>query len=194
MRDIAVKDWPGLDPAIIKLLEENYIYTLKAFIDAAGDKERRKRLRAAGLKSARVTALRKQARRLIADLPEVVINGILEGFFETGTEGVMWAVYEDGKTGYEGLQILEAGDRLQVYDENGEVRFDGLIQPDYEKGWREYPMNPGNGQPCALGMWIHWTQEGWEPDDWAALFFRPNLRENPGPALRAVLTINKKKN
>jgi hypothetical protein len=197
MRDVSVRDWEGLDPKIDGILTgQLFVYTLRQFVGMCeGDRERVVRLMAlGGLSEDGVAALRADAERRLAALPEVVVRGILEDFFETGTEGVMWAVYEDGKTGYDGLHRLEAGDHLLITDEAGAARFEGFIEPDFEKGWTEYPMNPGHGQPCALGMWIHWTQSGWEPDDWAALFVRPRLRDaRQGPALRAVLTMNKKR-
>lgn len=194
MRDIAIKDWPGLDPEIAeKLGKELYISSLKQFLYGSGRKADRKKLtESIGLTDAWIRAMRKEARRLLAALPEVKILGVLEGFFETGTEGYVWTVYEDGKQGYDGLHGIEAGDHLHATDEKGDVRFEGIIKPDFRKGWRRYPMNPKYGQPCALGLWIHWTQEGWEPDDWARLFMRPDLRVGKGPALRAVLTINPK--
>lgn len=115
--------------------------------------------------------------------------GVLEGFFETGSEGIMWCLIEDGKQGYEGVHFIEEGDRLIVYGENNKVLFDGDIDCDYQIGWTEYPKNPGYGQPCALGYWIHWTQRGWQPDKWAKLFMYPHLQENGGKAtLRAELT------
>lgn len=116
------------------------------------------------------------------------IRGVLEPFFETGCEGIIWSVVEDGKEGFAGLNIIEEGDRLKIYGENGEVIFDGIIECDRLSGWTEYPLNPGHGQPSALGYWIHWTQRGWRPDDWAKLFFYQYLpgNENKIP-LRAEL-------
>ncbi len=91
-------------------------------------------------------------------------------------------LYKDGKEGYEALEDIEAGDVLTIYNEDGSVLFEGKIVPDYKIGWQEYPLNPGHGQPCALGCWVHWTQKGWKPDDWAALFLRGDE-----PPLRAKL-------
>lgn len=100
------------------------------------------------------------------------IIGKADWFAETGTEGVLWAVIEDGKQGYDGLNILKEGDCLTIWNEDGSIAFCGLIQPNYTIGYQPYPLNPQNGQPAALGMWVHWTQDGWQPDDWARLFIR----------------------
>lgn len=90
---------------------------------------------------------------------------------------------------YADVVLIEEGDRLMVYDADGEEIFSGLIDPDEEAGWHEYPLNPGYGQPSALGFWIHWTQRGWEPDAWARLFLREILppEEGGGPPYRAEL-------
>ena len=196
--DIAVKDWPGLDAEAVETIAKTYILpTLRSFLTATEDEDVRETLRAAGMSDARIDELREDARRHLEALPEVVIHGILADFFETGTEGVCWAVYEDGKQSYDGLHLLGPRNHLRVTDETGAVRFDGYIDPDAEKGWMEYPGRPGEGygQPAALGYWIHWIQAGWEPDEWAALFFRPHLTDpkEKGPPLRAVLTYNKKR-
>lgn len=122
----------------------------------------------------------KRKRRKVKELR--TFTGILDEFFETGCEGLMWVLKKDGEKGYEALEFLEAGDHLTIYNEDGSVLFEGKIVPDYEAGWQEYPLNPGQGQPCALGFWIHWTQKGWKPDDWATLFIRGDK-----PSLRAKL-------
>jgi len=99
------------------------------------------------------------------------ISGELYGFFETGTEGTIWTVIQDGLQGYESIVDIKENDHLKIYD-GDDILFDGVINPDYNVGWTEYPLNPGHGQPAALGYWIHWTQAGFQPDDWAAFFFR----------------------
>ena len=126
---------------------------------------------------------KKKALKSFQNRQKLEIKGILEPFFETGTEGIIWSVEEDNKKGYDGLRILNPLDQLTVYGEKGEILFNGKIFPDFKAGWTEYPLNPGNGQPCALGCWIHWTQIGWEPDDWARFF----LRKKGEPVLRAKL-------
>lgn len=110
--------------------------------------------------------------------------GTLFGWFETGTEGAIWALQEDGQGGYDGLKIIKPGDHLTIFGEHQEILFDGTIIPDYKVGWTEYPLGPGRGQPAALGFWIHWTQAGFRPDDWAKFFLREELKL---PPLRAEL-------
>jgi hypothetical protein len=103
---------------------------------------------------------------------EEIFEGVTEGFFETGTEGVIWMVYKDGFKGYDALEAIQNGDHLTIWEHGKEEpTFDGKVVCDYKTGWLEYPMNPGHGQPCALGLWVHWTQQGFEPDAWARLFF-----------------------
>ena len=58
---------------------------------------------------------------------EIKIVGVLEPFFETGTEGTIWSVYEDGKKGYDGLYIIHTGDHLIIYGEEREIIFKGKI-------------------------------------------------------------------
>lgn len=94
--------------------------------------------------------------------------GNLEAFFEYGCEELDWMLIEDGKSGFESLVSLDAGDRLKIYGKNGTVVFDGIIRKYFFKTGRiKYAQNPGHGQPTALG---YWTQRGWKPDDWARLF------------------------
>lgn len=116
-----------------------------------------------------------------------VIRGTTHAYFETGTEGIWWALVEEGVYGYEALNILEEGDRLAIYEDdyNSKVLFEGLIKKDKLTGLRSRPFNPYFKQQVALGMWIHWVQEGWEPDQWAELFMTPGK-------YRAVLLTAKK--
>ena len=101
------------------------------------------------------------------------IHGLLDGFFETGTEGVVWSVLNDDDRGYDALNIVEEGDHLAIFDQLGNKVWAGKIRCDRKAGWRRYPLNPKYGQPCALGYWVHWTQRGFKPDDWARYFIRP---------------------
>jgi hypothetical protein len=116
-------------------------------------------------------------------------TGTLHDWFETGCEGLVWILMQDGMTGYEAMVIPESRDHLKVYAEDGSVLFDGVIIKDTKTGRQPYPYNPKLKQQVALGMWIHWVQKGWKPDDWARLFVR---KEGEKP-LRAELTRMEKK-
>lgn len=96
-----------------------------------------------------------------------IIKGKLHPYFETGTEGTIWSLYEDGKQGYDGLNCLEKGDKLTIYNADGsrEIIKNLVIQPNFETGKLKK-----NQQPQALGLWIHWTQDKWHQDAWAILF------------------------
>jgi hypothetical protein len=58
-----------------------------------------------------------------------VIFGALQAFAETGTEGDIWSVFEYGKNGYEGLNCLQDGDKLTVYNmvRDGAVTWEGAV-------------------------------------------------------------------
>jgi hypothetical protein len=60
------------------------------------------------------------------------IKGKLDPFFETGTEGVIWSVYEDGKQGYAGLHCLQYGDYLTIFDPDvtANILWEGNIHYD----------------------------------------------------------------
>jgi len=114
-------------------------------------------------------------------MTSIRVTGILDDYFETGCEGTYWSLYLDdpGKVAnspYQRLFILEKDDHLEIYNVDGLLITTVDIDPDYETGYTPYPKNPTLGQPLALGLWIHWTQKGWNPDDWARLFI-PEIPE-----------------
>ncbi|ATC65164.1 hypothetical protein CMV30_15050 [Nibricoccus aquaticus] len=114
--------------------------------------------------------------------PAQVIHGKLLDFFETGTEGVIWAIVDDDGEGYSGLHCIDDGDHLTIIALNGDVLWNGGISCDRKSGFQNYPQNPEYGQPQALGRWIHWTQRGFNPDVWARFFIREE-----GQQLRGIL-------
>jgi len=108
-------------------------------------------------------------------MTSIRLTGVLDDYFETGCEGTYWSLYLDdpenvATSPYQRLFILEKGDHLEIYNVDGLLITTVDIDPDYEVGYAPYPANPSLGQPLALGRWIHWTQKGWTPDDWARLF------------------------
>jgi hypothetical protein len=119
---------------------------------------------------------------------KVTISGVLEAFFETGTEGVIWSLYEDNKQGYDGLHPLKNGDHLRILGENDAVIWEGLIDLEYETGYRSFPNNPEYGQQECWGFWVHGNQRGFAISDWGELFMCPWIEGSKykGP-LRAEL-------
>ena len=101
------------------------------------------------------------------------IAGILDPFWETGTEGVIWAVINDDPKlqGYEKLTILTDGDYLFVEDGEGGIIWEGEIKLEYERKYRPFPNNPESGQQEIFGYWVHGFQESEEPETWATWFF-----------------------
>lgn len=97
-------------------------------------------------------------------------TGKLEAYFETGTEGVIWSVYEDGKEGYEGLNCLQDGDYIKVFDPQEQVVFDGEVKLEWERNYRPYPRNPHLGQQEVGGFWVHGLQENIDPQTWSTWF------------------------
>ncbi len=101
------------------------------------------------------------------------IVGRLDGYVETGTEGVVWCVLEDGRKGYDGLFTIRDGDRLKIWDPStGRSVFDEQIKLDLKIGHVPYHTKTNAGQQLAMGMCVHGIQSGWDPDEWARLFFR----------------------
>lgn len=72
-----------------------------------------------------------------------IMFGALEPFCETGTEGVIWALSEYGKSGYDGLVAVKDADKLTVYStvRDGDVEWEGKLDFAPEKvskvGWTE---------------------------------------------------------
>ena len=97
------------------------------------------------------------------------VEGKLFGWFETGLEGMVWALQRDGTDGYDGLFIIEKGDHLVISSPSGQVLFDDYIVMDTDIGKELRPFSQ-LVQPQAKDLWIHWTQKGFVPDNWADLF------------------------
>ncbi len=86
------------------------------------------------------------------------------------------------------MHILEKGDVLTIWDPDGEVRWSGVIEPDFVVGQRQIPRNPNFTQQSACGFWVHWIQKGFQPDSWAQFFL-----EEEG-SVRATLIKDPKMN
>ena len=102
------------------------------------------------------------------------IKGMLEPFSETGTEGIIWSVYEDGKTGYDALHCLGNGDHLAIFDlvNPAEMVWYGNIDLEYESNKQPFPFNPEYSQQAVFGYWVHGFQKDVVPEQWATWFLK----------------------
>ena len=102
------------------------------------------------------------------------IKGMLEPFYETGTEGVVWSVNDENKTGYDALHCLGRGDHLAIYDlvNPAELVWYGNIDYEYERNKQPFPLNPQYSQQAVFNHWVHGIQKDVEPEQWATWFFK----------------------
>ncbi len=100
------------------------------------------------------------------------IIGHLSTSFETGSEGMWWVLIENGKVGHNAEQFIQKNDYLTVYDHQGAIVFDDIIECDTDTGWKPYHKDKpwGVGQQVANIYWVHWIQKDWLPDKWFELF------------------------
>jgi hypothetical protein len=99
----------------------------------------------------------------------MIIEGVLDDWFETGLEGTVWVIQENGLSGFDGLHIINKGDHLKITASTGETVFDGIIEPETAVG--DDGKRMGRHQPTSCGRWIHWFQRGFDPDVWGNFFF-----------------------
>lgn len=99
-----------------------------------------------------------------------VYRGTFFGWFETGLEGMVWALQSEDDVSLRGVVVLEESDYVEICSQEGAILFEGVIKPDYTIGKAPKESATSRNQPAALGFWIHWTQEGFEPDEWARFF------------------------
>ena len=84
-------------------------------------------------------------------------EGDLFDWFETGLEGAVWALQEKDKQGYDGLKTVDCGDFLKIYNNNNELQWEGIIEPDTTK-------------KTAGPVHTHWVQLGVDPLTWFKYF------------------------
>jgi len=101
-----------------------------------------------------------------------IIKGKLDPFCETGTEGVVWCLYEDGKTGYDGLHLLMDNDYLAILDpnDNTKVIWEGHISLEYSTNCQPHPLNPNYMFQIIDGQGVKGIQVDIEPSVWFEWF------------------------
>jgi hypothetical protein len=102
-------------------------------------------------------------------MPEPTIRGILFLYYEQGYEGPPWAIQDEKfiqkndsgseKWSYNGLHILELGDRLKITDKSGEVVYEGQLE-----------LSSAN----EYGIWY---PKGISKEEWIRLFNDRNIAE-----------------
>ncbi|MBA4072718.1 MAG: hypothetical protein C0497_12910 [Gemmatimonas sp.] len=126
----------------------------------------------------------------------VRLDGHLVAWWETGTEGVYWSLVTDWSAterSHDNLYVLEEGDVLTIFNEDGSVAWHGKIAWDLHTRRLQSPFNSDRIQQEVAGLWVHGLQRGVDAETWADYFMghemllptiRQQLRSKP---LRALL-------
>lgn len=95
-----------------------------------------------------------------------VIYGSLDPFFETGTEGVLWAVSEYGIPGYGGLNVLKDGDKLTVYKNvtDGDIAWQGRLS--FDENQNVFKVHNG-----TMDVHTKRTPKHIEPQKWQQMYW-----------------------
>lgn len=112
----------------------------------------------------------------------VIIEGVLEPFYETGLEGTLWSVHEDGKQGYEGLNPIKSGHVLTVFNDAArqDVLWQGVVDLELDSG-EQSKILKANKYPGRLGPWGYGLPKNIHPYDWVEMFYeeKPARLEMP---------------
>jgi len=113
--------------------------------------------------------------KILVYKPKGMITGKLSAYAETGTEGVLWSLFDEYNQGYDSLHTLQDGDKLKIYSDKTKTKivFDGVVSFEYERLYKPYPLNPEYGQQVEpiYGCFVHGFQSNVEPHDWSKWFF-----------------------
>lgn len=99
------------------------------------------------------------------------IKGVLCPYYETGLEGTLWCLKEDGVDGWDGLHPIEKGNILTVFNDHArsdiiwtdavELELDRERQAAYLKACKYSP---------SLGPWGYGLPTNIHPFDWVEMF------------------------
>lgn len=106
------------------------------------------------------------------------ITGILDAFWEQGTEGIIWTVYDpahntaDGKRQYSGLSLIENGDKLRVFNDAAkqQVLWEGEVDLDYKCDVVMHHIFPQVVSQRIDGSNVHGIPHNMNPSEWYRLF------------------------
>jgi len=105
----------------------------------------------------------------------LIINGVGEAYWETGTEGVLWAIEDPDpkKVAYDQLYILQNGDDLTIFDRDDQniVRWHGTVDLEYQSHQEHAPANPDYVGQAIYNHWVHGLQRDLDAETWARYFF-----------------------
>lgn len=104
------------------------------------------------------------------------VKGCGDAYWETGTEGVFWAILDQEKPEYDGLYILKPGDRLTIFDrsDTSKVLWSGVVDLEYESKQQHAIHNPSYVGQAVFNHWVHGLQRGLDAETWADYFFAGN--------------------